>query len=241
MCRKVRYMPPKPKFTREEIVKIAYELVRKNGESALTAREVGKSLGTSSSPIFTVFNDMSELRDEVFSRARAKFDEYMETADRYVPAYKMRGMQWVKFSVEEPMLFRMLFMQGGKGKTDFNKMIDLTPFGRKTDTEIIMRDYGATEEQAEQLFRQMWIYTYGLCAMCATTTCSFTEHETARNLGEAFGGMVYIVKSGKQIRTDIMPVPKNSEEGDEIKKLHPHLGQSSPDILRKTQAESDER
>ena len=51
-------MPPKPKFTKEEIINSAYELVRLGGENALTAREVGQSLGTSSSPIFTFFSDM---------------------------------------------------------------------------------------------------------------------------------------------------------------------------------------
>ena len=51
-------MPPKPKFTREEIVAAALSLLREQGESALTAREIGKRLGTSSSPIFTTFMDM---------------------------------------------------------------------------------------------------------------------------------------------------------------------------------------
>lgn len=48
-------MPPKTKFTKEEIVDAAYEILRVEGEEALAAREVGKRLGTSSSPIFTVF------------------------------------------------------------------------------------------------------------------------------------------------------------------------------------------
>ena len=58
-------MPPKPKFTRDEIVSAALALVRERGESALTAREVGKALGVSSSPIFTTFRDMDELKAAV--------------------------------------------------------------------------------------------------------------------------------------------------------------------------------
>ena len=33
-------MPPKPKFTREEVVSAALEIVSKNGLEALTAREL---------------------------------------------------------------------------------------------------------------------------------------------------------------------------------------------------------
>ena len=38
-------MPPKPKFTREEMVEAALELVARRGAEALTARELGAALG----------------------------------------------------------------------------------------------------------------------------------------------------------------------------------------------------
>ena len=62
-------MPPKAKFTRNEIVDTAYELVREQGAEALTAREVAKGLGTSPSPIFALFRDMEELKTAVKERA----------------------------------------------------------------------------------------------------------------------------------------------------------------------------
>ena len=46
-------MPPKPKYTKEEIVAAAYEITREKGIDAVVAREVGRRLNTSSSPIFT--------------------------------------------------------------------------------------------------------------------------------------------------------------------------------------------
>lgn len=44
-------MPPKPKFSREDIINAAFDIVQKSGTDAMTAREVGKYLGTSSTPI----------------------------------------------------------------------------------------------------------------------------------------------------------------------------------------------
>lgn len=46
-------MPPKPKFTKDEIALAALDIVKKDGVSALTARELGKRLGSSSCPVFT--------------------------------------------------------------------------------------------------------------------------------------------------------------------------------------------
>ena len=58
-------MPPKPKFTKEEIVAAAVEIVRQEGEDALTARSLGNKLGASARPIFTVFNSMDEVKESV--------------------------------------------------------------------------------------------------------------------------------------------------------------------------------
>ena len=55
-------MPPKPKFTKEEIVQTALQVVSQKGVEALTAKELGDALGSSSRPIFTVFNSMKEVQ-----------------------------------------------------------------------------------------------------------------------------------------------------------------------------------
>lgn len=47
-------MPPKAKFTKEQIVNAALDIIRENGTSELTARALGKRLGSSACPIFTV-------------------------------------------------------------------------------------------------------------------------------------------------------------------------------------------
>ena len=51
-------MPPKPKFTREEIASAAFAMIKEGGVSALTARDLGARMGTSARPIFTLFKNM---------------------------------------------------------------------------------------------------------------------------------------------------------------------------------------
>ena len=66
-------MPPKAKFTREEVISAALEIVRANGEEALTARSLGEKLGSSARPVFTVFSGMEEVQSEVVSAAKAVY------------------------------------------------------------------------------------------------------------------------------------------------------------------------
>ena len=105
-------MPPKPKYTKEEIVDAAFELAREKGIDAVVAREVGKRLNTSSTPIFTVFDNMEELKNEVFQRAKNMFIQYMDDVLEYQPAFKEFGMRWVRFAKEEPNLYSFLFLNG---------------------------------------------------------------------------------------------------------------------------------
>ena len=59
-------MPPKFKFTRDEITNAALNVTRKNGISGLTARALAAELGCSVKPIFGLFKNMEEVGQEVF-------------------------------------------------------------------------------------------------------------------------------------------------------------------------------
>ena len=58
-------MPPKAKFTKEEIIDAGLTILRECDISAVTARKIGNYLGSSARPIFTVFENMSEVLDGI--------------------------------------------------------------------------------------------------------------------------------------------------------------------------------
>jgi hypothetical protein len=155
----------------------------------------------------------------------------MAVAEDFSPAYKKRGMQWVKFARENPMLFQLLFMSGSETETDFNSAVEIMPFGKENDIAIITRDYNATPEQAEHLFSQMWTYTYGLCVLCARKVCNFTEDEITKRLGEIFAGMIYVLKSNLGKTTAVNPAQKDSQSGIENKSKNPDLSESEMDEI----------
>ena len=95
-------MPPKPKFTKSEIIDAAFEMTRENGIDSVVARAVRKKLRTSSSPIFTFFQNMEELKEEVQKLAQQRYRDYMQDIFDYTPSVKGFGMRYVGFSKEEP-------------------------------------------------------------------------------------------------------------------------------------------
>ena len=104
-------MPPKAKFSKEEIIQAALDLVREDGISNLTARALGTRLGSSARPIFTVFQNMDEVQQAVIKAAKSLYTGYIREGLSETPAFKGTGMQYILFSIHEPKLFQLLFMK----------------------------------------------------------------------------------------------------------------------------------
>ena len=195
-------MPPKPKFTKEEIVQTALELVSKKGVEALTAKELGDALGSSARPIFTVFKSMKEVQEEVRTAAMRRFEGYAAHRFPEMPSFKQVGMQMVLFGAREPKLYQLLFMQENRGAASFDDV-----FGELGETaqrciETIEQDYALSHASARLLFENVWLYTFGVGALCATRRCSFSEEQLGQMLSREFQAMMLLVKSGEQEGTE---------------------------------------
>jgi len=202
-------MPPKPKFTKEEIVSAALELVGEKGIEALTAREQGVRLGSSGRPIFTVFYSMEEVQEEVRTAALKRFESYAEKAMHYTPIFKQVGMQMILFAMEEPKLYQLVYMSENAGATDFEGITQRLGDVAQLCVEVIQRDYGLSEDDAKALFEHVWIYTFGIGALCATGMCRFSQEEIIQMLGQDFMAMLFYAKSGRIN----MPTPIPKMEG----------------------------
>ncbi len=190
-------MPPKPKFTKEEIVAAALELVSQKGVEALTARELGEALGSSARPIFTVFRNMEELQEAVRAAAMRRFESYAERTLPDMPLFKQVGMQMVLFGAQEPKLYQLLFMRENRSAVSFDDV-----FGELGETaticvETIRRDYDLSEADARRLFENVWIYTFGVGALCATRVCHFSVEKLGEMLSIEFQAMMLLVKTGQ--------------------------------------------
>ena len=204
-------MPPKPKFTREEIVAAALELVSEKGMSALTSRDLGARLGSSARPIFTVFNSMEEVQEAVHDAAMKRFESYAEKAVNYTPVFKQVGMQMILFAKEEPMLYQLGFMTNNHNVQSFDDIFDSLGHVAYQCLEVIQREYGLAEQEAKTLFEHVWIHTFGIGALCTTGMCDFSEEQIIEMLGHDFVAMLVHIKSGKLNQPTVHPV-QNTEE-----------------------------
>ena len=187
-------MPPKAKFTKEEITETAFNIVRAEGLEALTSRELGIRLGSSARPIFTVFKNMEEVQQAVVESAKALYKEYVNKGLRSEHPFKGVGTQYILFSVNEPKLFQLLFMTERPQIPDLSGVLPLIEESYEEILSSIQDTYGISELLAEKLYHHLWIYTHGIATLCATRTCSFTGAEISSMITEVFTSILKNIK-----------------------------------------------
>ena len=174
------------RITRERVLEAALELVRAGGPEALNARALAKALGCSTQPIFRCFASMEALRTAVLERAHSLYRRRLRAMEAASPdhPYKARGMAYIAFAGEEPMLFRMLFMrhrrEGQPSPEDLDWPEDIALAGAGT---------GLTGQAAERFHLEMWALVHGVAVMRATGYLELDEATVSRTLTDVYLGV----------------------------------------------------
>ncbi|MDL2289240.1 WHG domain-containing protein [Clostridia bacterium OttesenSCG-928-F22] len=183
-------MPPKVKYSRDEMIAAALDMARESGVHSITARALGEKLGTSSRPVFTAFRNMLELQQEVKTAANQLYNSYIDAGLCNTPAFKGVGMQYIRFAKEEPKLFQLLFMSEQPNITDVTIVLPGIDENYERILSSIVAEYGLNKHSAQTLYRHLWIYTHGIAVLYATGTCTFEQEEISSMLTEVFTSLI---------------------------------------------------
>lgn len=168
-------VPPKAKFTPEEIIEAAVRITREKGIAAVTAREVGAVLGVSSRPLFTFFRTVEELKREVYNYAHDLYRQYMtEGLKADIPALGV-GMQYLRFARKEPQLYRYLFLTPPEGIN--GSAMEVLRMSQDLVRSSIMEIYNMDADTADRFFRDLWLVAYSFTTLIVTGECPYTDEE----------------------------------------------------------------
>lgn len=179
-------MPPKAKFTRDEIIEAAVSLARESGTSSLTARSLALRLGTTAKPIFGLFSGMDEVKSEVIKKADAIYADFLakEMQSGVYPPYKASGMGYIRFAREEKQLFKLLFMRDRTHETISDSREEIRPI-----IDIITKNLGLSEEKAYLFHLEQWIFVHGIASMIATNYLIWDEEYISEAVSRAYNGI----------------------------------------------------
>jgi len=179
-------MPPRQKFSREEVLKTAFQLVREQGIEELNARGIAKMLRSSTQPVFSYYDNMNDLKSDLFIMVSEYHSRYFDKVETDESLFLNVGLAYVDFAIEEPNLFRMLFMSNGfagKGLQEFVADNDCN----EHITNAIPKIFGQNKEESNRIFTDMWLYAHGIASMLVTNQLSVDRSDVEHMIKNMFG------------------------------------------------------
>ena len=181
-------MPPKTRITEEKIVDAAIEVVRKGGFESINARTVSGQLHCSTQPVMYHFSTIDNLKKAVYKRIDKLHSEYlMNTPPGQDPILGI-GLNYIRFAVEEPQLFRFLFQSGYAEENNLLEMVDseeLLPV-----LGAMQEGSGLSLEKTRDVFITVAMFAHGYASIIANNHLEFDEHLIAKHLENAWNGAV---------------------------------------------------
>lgn len=107
-------MPPRHQFTRDQVLEAAFQIYRREGPDAVTARRIARELGSSVGPIYSFFGNLDDLQTTLKERALLMMEGYSRKEFTDMPFLNM-GVGFILFARDEPVLFRESYLKGLMG------------------------------------------------------------------------------------------------------------------------------
>lgn len=168
-------MPPKKRIFREDILQAAVGLVQQQGAQALSVRNIAASLHCSTQPIYSTFESMDALQEELISYIRERY--LRGEADNY----KQVALSFLHFARKEKALFRLVYLR---------QRDETETFFEDPNEEQTIRKLAASldlaPEYAAEMHRRMQYYCYSMAVMMATGYLNFTEEQISEELTEYY-------------------------------------------------------
>lgn len=176
-------MGKKEKYTREELVGKAVEMVREKGFDNLGIRSLADYAGVSTQPICRHFGSIKELNACVLSAINDLYEDFLkkEVQSGQYPPYKASGIGYVNFARKEPELFKALFMRSRKNED-----------GKKEDaafdaiSQKVAERYKIDYTDARKFHLMMWLVVHGIATQIATEYLNLSEADVSDILTESF-------------------------------------------------------
>ena len=185
-------MPPRTRITRDMIVDAAVTVVRESGIENLNARAVARQLRCSTQPVMYHFATVRELKRAAYARADRLHSEYlMNTPPGQDPILGI-GLNYIRFAVEEPLLFRFLFQSGYAVEDDLTEMID----SEELAPVLAAMQQGAQldAEKTKGVFLTVALFAHGYASIIANNALKYDEALIAGHLEQAWIGAVLAAK-----------------------------------------------
>ena len=181
-------MPPKTRITKDMIIQAAVEVARQSGHENINARTVSEQLHCSTQPVMYHFSTIDAMKRAAYAQVDHLHSEFLMTIPPEQDPILGIGLNYIRFAVEEPQLFRFLFQSGYAEENNLLEMVDSE--GLAPVLAAIQEGAGLSMEKSRDVFITVALFAHGYASLIANNHLEFDEKLIAEHLERAWNGAV---------------------------------------------------
>ena len=184
-------MPPRSRITKDMIIDAAVAVVRETGFESINARTVSLYLHCSTQPVMYHFPTIDSLKRAAYAQTDRQHTDYLMNVRSGQDPILGIGLNYIRFAVEEPQLFRFLFQSGYAKEGNLLEMIDseeLAPV-----LSVMQEGLGLDMEKTKEVFLTVALFAHGYASIIANNALEFDEALIAEHLERVWNGAVFAV------------------------------------------------
>jgi len=186
-------VPPKAKVTRDMVINAAFEVTRTMGAENVNARTVSQKLGCSTQPVMYHFAKIEDMKKAVYAKLDWFHTEYLLNIEKPQKGIMLGiGLNYIRFAIEEPHLFRFLFQSGFAVENNLVEMIDSEEL--KPVISVMQEAMEMNVEQTKEVFLTIALFAHGYASIIANNSLEYDEEVVALHLERAYRGAVLAVQ-----------------------------------------------
>ena len=190
-------MPPRAKITKEMVVDAAFTVARKTGAENINARTVSHELNCSTQPVMYHFETIEALKRAAYKKTDAYHTAYlMNLPEARGDVMLGMGLNYIRFAVEEPNLFRFLFQSGFAAQHSLPDMInseELMPV-----LSVMQSAMKINTEQTKEVFITLALFVHGYASILVNNSLEYDETLIATQLERVYTGAVLAIQEELQ-------------------------------------------
>ena len=184
-------MPPKARVTKDMVVKAAFEVARKTGAENINARTVSEKLNCSTQPVMYHFATIEELKRAAYAKADWYHTEYLMNIEQHNILLGI-GLNYIRFAVEEPHLFRFLFQSGFSTENSLLEMINSEEL--KPVISTMQKTMNLNIEQTKEVFVTLALFVHGYASIIINNSLEYNEKIIALHLERVYAGAILAIQ-----------------------------------------------
>lgn len=157
------------------LLKVALKMVHEYGIESINARDLAKSAGISTKPIYRLYHSLDDLINDVNSIIKKEYDEFIMKRVDNKNALITVCVAYIEFAQMHKNYFRSMFLSNNLNWTSVNDVLN-EKWNQSTIINLVNK-HNLSFDEAKSLFMHVWLYANGLATLIACNELTIDNKE----------------------------------------------------------------